>query len=270
MDFSVPAIPGGIVDAHVHARQGEGWRTDDPVVDLVTDARRVGVSTVLTSVLGLQGYLATPTEDDLVAANTWAAEIATAHPEIAPVLYCSPDHIDLSLDLMQRHIADGPFVGVKLWIARKATDPALDPIVAYAAELGVPILQHAWYKTVGQLPGESDPADVAHLAARHPEATIQMAHLSGCGERGVLDIADLPNVVVDTCGGDPEDGMVEFALEHLGPDRILFGSDAPGRDFGIQLSRILAVGLPDDQLHAILAGNARRLYTRLPQLTQEQ
>ncbi len=270
MDFSVPEIPGGIVDAHVHARQNGAWRTDDSVTDLVTDARRVGISAVLTSVLGLRGYLATPTEEDLVAANSWAAEISEAHPEVAGVVYCSPDHIDLSLDLMRRHIAEGSFVGIKLWIARKATDPALDPIVDYAAELGVPILQHAWYKTVGQLPGESDPSDVAHLAARHPDATIQMAHLSGCGERGVLDIADLPNVVVDTCGGDPEDGMVEFALEHLGPERILYGSDAPGRDFGIQLSRVLAVGLPGDDLHAILAGNARRLYTRLPKPNLEQ
>src|SRR5690606_34253754 len=250
MDFSVPEIPGGIVDAHVHAKQNGAWRTEDPVADLVTEARRVGVSTVLTSVLGLQGYLANPTEDDLVAANSWAAEISTIHPEVVGIVYCSPDHIDLSLELMRRHIAEGSFVGIKLWIAKKASDRALDPILNYAAELGVPTLQHAWYKTVGQLPGESDPSDVANLAARHPDATIQMAHLSGCGERGVLDIAELPNVVVDTCGGDPEDGMVEFALEHLGPERILYGSDAPGRDFGVQLSRVLAAGLDDDQLRA--------------------
>lgn len=272
MDFTVPEIAGGIIDSHVHAKQVDPWRSDDPVADLATDATRVGISTMITSVLGLGSYLATPTADDLVVANGWASEIVAGNAGFAGLVYCSPDHVDVSLELMRRHIAEGPFVGIKLWIARKASDPALDPIVSYAAELGVPVLQHAWYKTVGQLPGESTPADVAHLAARHPDATIQMAHLSGCGERGVLDIADLPNVVVDTCGGDPEDGMVDFALEHLGAERILYGSDAPGRDFGVQLSRVLAAGLDDDQLRAVLAGNARRLYTRLPAVdpTREQ
>lgn len=265
MTFATPEIPGGIIDVHVHAGKGaHGWRNpDDLLGDMATSARRVGISRLLTSVLGDVGYVASPTLWDLESANAQAMAAVERDPIFAGVVYCSPDHVEESLAYMKRYIAEGPFVGIKLWIARKATDPALDPIVAYAGELGVPVLQHAWYKTVGQYPGESTPADVADLGRRHPGTTIQMAHLSGCGERGVLDIAPYPNIVVDTCGGDPESGMVRFALDVLGPERVLFGSDAPGRDFGIQLSRILAEDLDPDTLYAVLAGNARRLYTRL-------
>ena len=265
MAFAIPEVPGGIIDVHVHAgQQFSGTRhPDDFLGDLAADARRCGISRLCTSVLGHNGYTANPTVAELDSANAQAAAAVERDPIYAGVVFCSPEHPDESVEHMRRLIAEGPFVGVKLWIARKASDPALDPIVAYAGELGVPVLQHAWYKTVGQLPGESTPADVADLARRHPGTTIQMAHLSGCGERGVLDVAPYPNVVVDTCGGDPESGMVRFAIDVLGPERVLFGSDAPGRDFAVQLSRVLAEDLDPETLNAVLAGNARRIYTRL-------
>ncbi|MFW6597412.1 amidohydrolase family protein [Propionibacteriaceae bacterium Y2011] len=259
-----PAQAPDIVDVHVHhGPHLKPWLTDDPLADLATTARRAGVSAMMTSVLGQQGYTAQPTVEDLQVANDFCLRAVESDPIYAGLVYTSPDHVEESLGHMRRLIAEGPFVGIKLWVARRASDPALDPIVGYAAELGVPVLQHAWYKTVGQLPGESTPADVADLARRHPDATIQMAHLSGCGERGVLDVAPYPNVVVDTCGGDPEDGIMQFAVDVLGPERVLYGSDAPGRDFGVQLARVYGAGLAPDVLAAVLGGNARRIYSRL-------
>lgn len=79
--------------------------------------------------------------------------------------------------------------GIKLWVARRATDPGLNPILEKAVELDVLVLQHAWIKTTGNLPGESFPEDVADLANRHPQARIIMAHLNGIGLRGLEDVA---------------------------------------------------------------------------------
>ena len=45
-------------------------------------------------------------------------------------------------------------VGVKLWVARKATAAELDPVIARATELKAPILQHTWFKAGGNLPGD--------------------------------------------------------------------------------------------------------------------
>lgn len=263
--FVIPQIDGGFVDAHAHSgRQRPGWRTPHFHDDLVAYGAELGIARFVMSELGVRdASIPSPTDEQLVAANRIAADAVTRRPQFAGLVYCSPEHIDLSLQLMERHIANGPFVGVKLWIARRASDRALDPILEYAAELDVPVLQHAWYKTRGGFPGESTPADVADLAARHPTVTIQMGHLTGCGERGVLDIEDLDNVYVDTCGGPPEAGLVEFALERLGPRRLLFGTDVPTRDLAVQLARVVALDLAAEDYTAIMGGNARRIYRRL-------
>ena len=70
-------------------------------------------------------------------------------------------------------------VGVKLWVARKAADKDLDAIVARAAELKAPILQHTWLKTTGNFAGESTPQDLVELL-KHPFCV-------GGARRAVLD-----------------------------------------------------------------------------------
>jgi predicted TIM-barrel fold metal-dependent hydrolase len=165
-----------------------------------------------------------------------------------------------SLDEIRRCVRDGPMVGIKLWIARKATDPGVDAILEEAARLGVPVLQHAWLKTTGNYEHESIPADVAEAARRHSETIIQMAHLYGAGERGLQDIAPYPNVLVDTSGGDPEAGLLEYATSLLGAERIVFGSDAPGRDFSVPLGKVIGADLTLKQKDLIFSGNATRIY----------
>jgi predicted TIM-barrel fold metal-dependent hydrolase len=90
-----------------------------------------------------------------------------------------------------------------------------------------------------------------------------MAHLTGCGVRGVLAVKDCANVVVDTSGAAPEAGLVEYAVAQLGAERVLYGSDAPIRDFGVALARITGTQLDARAQRKILHDNARALL-RLP------
>ena len=256
-----------IIDAHVHiGRHMAPWRGADVVEDIVATARDCGIHRLIVSSLGDTGYLQYPTPEEMRAANQHVWEAVSRFPEaIGGLCYVSPEHPDTSLDEIRRCIEDGPFVGIKLWIARRASDPACDPILEAAARLGVPVLQHAWYKTTGNYPHESNAADVAEMARRHPAATIQMAHLYGVGERGIQDVAPYPNVLIDTSGGDPETGLLEYAVRCLGAERILFGSDAPGRDFSVQMAKVLdaSAGLSPYERDALLCGNAARIYRRL-------
>ena len=86
-----------------------------------------------------------------------------------------------------------------------------------------------------------------------------MAHLNGVGHRGIEAIADVPNVVVDTSGGDPESGMVEAAVSRLGAQRVVYGSDAPIRHFGVTMNKVLGADIADADKHAILWDNALRI-----------
>jgi uncharacterized protein len=253
-----------IIDAHVHLGSGFApWRTDDLAADLVATSAEVGIGRSLVSTLGERSLLSHPDPDELRAANRITAAAVARFPSLAGVVYLSPEYPTESLDELNRYVADGPFVGVKLWIAMRANDPRLDPLVARMAELEVPLLQHAWYKTVDGTPDESTPADVAVLAARHPSLRIQMAHLGGAGRRGVADIKPYPNIVVDTSGGDPVLGEVDHAVAELGAERVLFGSDAPIRDPATALSKVLGSGLSPAERRMVLSENAVRVYGRL-------
>jgi uncharacterized protein len=77
--------------------------------------------------------------------------------------------------------------------------------------------------------------------------------------RGVLDIKPYPNVVVDTSGAQPVAGLVEYAVAELGPDRVLFGSDWPIRDYAVQKARVTGAHISAQDRASILGENAARL-----------
>ena len=110
-----------------------------------------------------------------------------------------------------------------------------------------------------QTPNESTPADIASLAARYPDVPIQMAHLGGARIRGVQDIRPHENISIDTSGSQPIGGLVEYAVKELGADRVVYGSDVPGRDFSAQLGRIYGARLSASDRDKILYRNAHRL-----------
>jgi uncharacterized protein len=126
----------------------------------------------------------------------------------------------------------------------------------------VPLLMHCWNKSTGNLIHESDTRDVAALASEHPSTRMIAAHLTGIGERGIQDLAPYPNVWVDTSGGNAETGILEYALREIGAGRILYGSDAPIRDFGSALGRVFGCPMSEEDRRAILGENFLRYIAR--------
>jgi predicted TIM-barrel fold metal-dependent hydrolase len=156
------------------------------------------------------------------------------------------------------------FLGIKLEIANNARDASMRPVMAAAEKHNLVVLQHAWSMTkIKQRSFHTDPEDAALLARRFPNVRIIMAHLTGCGVRGVLAVKDCDNLVIDTSGAAPEAGIVEYAVAQLGADRVLYGSDVPIRDFAVALARITGTQLDAATQRKILHDNARALL-RLP------
>jgi uncharacterized protein len=250
------------IDIHIHLA-GAGPTPDPEEMDrCIRLARHYGIGRAVHLFnLNAQTGGYDPTPEAIQLANTHTLGAMAARPEFfIGFCYLNPAHDPSFLrDEIERTIVEGGMRGIKLWVAVKATDPRVDPILQRAAELGVPVLHHAWYKQTDFAFNESVPADIAEMGRRHPNTNIIMAHLSGGGWRGVLDVADTPNVHVDTSGAQPEAGIVEYAVRHLGADRIVFGSDWYGRDFGVQVARVLGAGLSPDDRYKVFTGNALRL-----------
>ena len=61
-------------------------------------------------------------------------------------VYLNPQHMQASLDELNRCVRDGPMVGVKLWVAQRCNAPQLDPLMERAAELKA--IVQSWPGTV--------------------------------------------------------------------------------------------------------------------------
>jgi len=246
-----------VIDCHVHV-QGYLGTPEDRMGYLLDYADRVGIDRLCLSLGTSRDYA--PDVDTVRASNDMVRAAVELHPDrYIGFCYLNPCYLSESLDEIQRCIADGPFAGIKLWVAMTCDQPNLDPICERAAELGAPILQHTWLKITGNLEFESTPHHVAAIARRHPDVNFILGHSGGNWEMGYRIVQDLPNVCAEVSGGDPELGQTEMGVALLGAQRIVYGSDAPGRSFASQIAKVRGADISDDQRAMILGGNMRRL-----------
>lgn len=225
---------------------------------LLAAAERLGIER-LCVYMGMS-WAHEPAPEEFRKQNDEVLSVVEKFPnKVLGFVYLSPQHLDASLAELERCVARGPMVGVKLWIAGRCNAPELDPIIRRAAELKAVIFQHTWFNLKGNKPGESTPEDFAQLAGRHPDVPLICGHTGGDWELGLQAVRHLKNVYVDLAGSDPVAGFTEMAVRELGPERVIYGSDAGGRSFASQLGKVLGAAIPDAQKQLILCENLRRL-----------
>lgn len=249
-----------VIDVHVHTQSPGAVFDPSEVQDAKRLAAHSGIDRIVY-LFNLRTGGRDPSPDDIRESNDLGMRLVESDPDFfVGFCYLNPSHDpDFSLSEIERCVVQGNMRGIKLWVAVHADDPRLDPIMRRAAELKIPVLHHAWYKMTKYEFNESNPKEIAALARRHPDVTIIMAHLAGVRWRGVLDIKPYPNVCVDTSGGQPDVGLVEFAVQELGPERVVFGSDWPLRDFAVQKARVTDAAISDQAKAMILGKNAERI-----------
>jgi predicted TIM-barrel fold metal-dependent hydrolase len=248
-----------IWDNHTHLAETLGATPEERMGRLLEIADRLEISRLVLFMGTFEGtYNLSP--EQLRRANDLILRAIKPYPDrVLGYVYLNPKHTQASLDEMDRCIRDGPMVGVKLLVAEYCNKRTLDPLIARAAELKVPVLQHTWIKITGNLPDESTPMQLAELAARHPEATLICAHAGGDWELGLRAIRPHSNVYADLCGGDPTSGYTEMAVRELGAERCLYGSDAGSRGIASQLGKVLGADIPESAKRLILGENLKRL-----------
>jgi len=135
-------------------------------------------------------------------------------------------------------------------------DERLSPIFELAAERNVPVLIHGGRG----LPPIAD--DLARVVDRYPQAQLIVAHA------GIADLAALADrlggkagVFFDTSVWSPLDLLGLYRL--VGPEQVVYASDYP---YGQQPASLLIslrtarlAGLADEEVRAVLAGNANRI-----------
>ena len=255
-----------IWDLHCHI-SGAGIADPTPegrLAKLVTIADRMGIERMCVF-MGMS-FAHDPSPANMRRDNDEVLRAIAKFPDRAfGFVYLNPKHLDASMAELERCVANGPMVGVKLWVAQRCNAAELDPIIRRAAELKAVIFQHTFFKINGNGPGESTPDDFAELAARHPTVPLICGHTGADWERGIESIRHLKNAYADLAGNDPVAGFTEMAVRELGAERVIYGSDAAGRSFASQLAKVFGSNLPEATKQLIFCDNLKRLM--LPILT---
>ncbi|MGH8972281.1 MAG: amidohydrolase family protein [Acidimicrobiia bacterium] len=153
--------------------------------------------------------------------NQATAAIVASGPPLYPLVWVNPGVTEV--DELAECLASG-FVGIKLHPTLdgyRADDKALEPYLAVAAEAGCPVACHS-------APGDADPNHIRRIAERHPGVPVILYHTYlGPPEgrrRAVRFVQKIPNLFLETSWCEWKT-VVRF-VEAVGPERVLFGSDA--------------------------------------------
>lgn len=240
-----------IVDIHAHIWLG---RAEADAELLRRAADTFGISAIFVSALGSHA----PDRGEISTLNGLTARLVRSDSRFHGYVTVSPEQAD-SLEVLRRGAEEQGAEGMKLWVSCLCDDKRCDRLYSYCAENRLPVLVHTFAKTAGQLPGESTAVHLRRAALRHPDTRFIMAHLGGSCYHGLPLVTDLPNVWADFSGSTCRGDDLPYALERLGAERLLFGTDMPG-SFVMSYGQVEAAELSAENRRLILYENARRLF----------
>lgn len=253
-----------IIDIHVHPQAVPDY--DGAACRLLEHMRMHGISRMILSDLG-DGWRPFPDSRTVRIANDRVEKLCARFPDSLDYLvYLNPQLPDWREEFL-RHRQTA--VGVKLWISlRRENDRSLEnsiEVLRMAAQCGLPVLIHTFDCTDGLAFGSIGIDGIIELAECVPNCTIVAAHACGNWRRAIEHAAKFPdNIFFDISGSYPERTMVARLVACFGANRILFGSDAPGRSWGSQLHKVMEADLNDVDRAAVLCKNAERIFRLAP------
>jgi predicted TIM-barrel fold metal-dependent hydrolase len=237
-----------IIDCHCHAGKGDGltgpWDTAAPLTQYMRRAAKAGINrTVIFAAF----------HSDYARANEEVARIVASRPDRFygfAFVHAERDRGRVH-DLVKVAVERHGFVGIKVhrYDARITRE-----VCEVARAFSLPVL----YDPMAEV-------SVAELlAVEYPEVPFILAHLGSFSDdwRAQLALIDHlvrhPNIHTDTSGVRRFD-LMEQAVRRAGARKILFGSDGPWLHPAVELAKVRALNLPQEDERLVLGGNLLRL-----------
>lgn len=234
-----------ILDSHMHVGDFPMFNVSLDRDGLVEQMREHGIST---------GLIFHPD-------NALVREVLGRTPGVYGLAWANPRMPD-ALD-QARQLLDEPgsrFRGLKLHPLLDGYHPddaAVHPFMEMLIERGLPALIHCGH------PIFTLPWSIEELIRRYPEARVILGHM-GHGNivyiNAAIDVAARNRNVYLETSGMPMHTKIREAVERVGPDRVLYGSDTPFHHPSVELTKVRVSGLPPDLAQRVLGENGRRLF----------
>ena len=254
--------------------------------------RRLGVETAaeLLSLMDKHGIEAAVvgSHEALYGADPYAAnltlcrEVAAHRDRLVPFITPDP-HFPPCLDEVTALFEDFSLRGVRLfpnYHDYRLGDPACLALVQRVVELGGVVHVPCQYQDWRQMPRycreieEVAVEDVVDLAARFPKGRFVIGSVrpsAPVGQSALEEIAALPNLALDLAKvylapwvlengvRDPGADVCSHLARIIGPERLLYASDAPLHDPECVTREVRSSAIPERDKGRIFAGNARAL-----------
>jgi uncharacterized protein len=177
--------------------------------------------------------------------------------EFVGYVWPNPNDGEKSTELVRRALRDWKFKGIKLhplFNAFLPNDKIVYPIMEEARKFKVPVAIHSGH------PPFSLPWSIGELAENFRDLTIVMLHMGhGHGiyiQAAINTARRLDNIYLET-SGMPMHTKIKEAMEIVGENRVLYGSDSPFHEPAVEIDKICSAGLSEQQLEKIFYQNAR-------------
>jgi len=174
--------------------------------------------------------------------------------------WVNPGDGERALETVDKAVTVWGFKGVKMHPLIDSflpDDPVVYPVMECAVRLDVPVLFHCGH------PPWSLPWHFGNLADVYPDAKIILGHM-GHGHivyiNGSIDVARKHDNIYLETSGMPMHTKIKEAVEAVGPDRVMYGSDAPFGHPSFEIRKVEVSGLGEAELEKVLYGNAVELF----------
>jgi predicted TIM-barrel fold metal-dependent hydrolase len=210
--------------------------------------------------------------------NAWTCETARAHQGLVP--FVSVDPImgeDAMREEVLHRIEQQGAKGIKIHPGEGhffPHDTSLWPVYALIEKRGLAVISHGGLDIANPDPEYTRPTAFTDVAKRFPKLRLVIAHMGRDFFEDSVRIAQgHPNIYFDTSAiipgnadGEPLEGVSSLSngeavqlIRKIGVDRVMFGSDYPWFHPHWDLKRFLKLGFGNDELEALLGGNAKRI-----------
>jgi predicted TIM-barrel fold metal-dependent hydrolase len=239
-----------IVDAHLHVDDipALGWRMGAELCVQRLDEAGIDSGVVMTIV--------DAPELNPGAVEMIAGAVAAFPDRLWAYARIHPWYGDEAAALLERAFTLG-FKGLKLHPVSTIAHPAAADslrLIRVAAAHSAPTLFHCGDEPM------ATPLAIAAAAEACPEATIVLGHMGGYFhvDEAIAVAERFPNLILET-SAMPYPAKIREAVERIGVERVIYGSDGPVCSPRIEVEKVRLAGLSSAAERAVLGENALRL-----------
>jgi predicted TIM-barrel fold metal-dependent hydrolase len=234
-----------VIDMHAHLGEFRGWANVGVTVDqMIVDMDTFNISKTVVFMI----------PNDIVR------EAVRRFPDrLIGFVWVNPCDGARALDQVKEAVNEWGFCGIKLHPLIHAfipSDEVVLPVLGLAREFKIPVLFHTGH------PPFSLPWQIGEVAEIFPDIPIVMGHMGhghGCYIHGAIMTAKkYPNLYLET-SGMPMHTKIREAVEQIGPDRVMYGSDVPFHHHSVEMQKVRVSGLGQEALKKVFYGSAAKL-----------